>query len=72
MSAKIFVWGGFVLSVVTAIILIISIYLLDTLIKKYVSENFMAKESLMKIHTILFVCNIVSGTAFILAQQLEW
>ena len=50
-----FAIGGLVLLIVPAIIIIVSIRRLRTLIMQFDSTQFMAKEKLMKIHTILYV-----------------
>ena len=67
--AWIFVMGSLVLQIVPAIILYVSIQRLRTLIKEFDTSQFMAKERLMKIHTLLYACSICSIFVSISTQQ---
>ena len=64
--------GMVVISIIPTLILIVSISRLRTLIKQFDSSQFMVKERLMKIHTILYACMCLCCVSYIVVDQWTW
>lgn len=71
-KTRIFDVGILVISILPALILIVSISRLRTLIKQFDSSQFMVKERLMKIHTVLYTCMCFFCLSFVVVDQWSW
>ena len=66
-----YVFGLFVMQIIPSILLIYSIARLRKTIKKFDSSQFIMKETLMTIHTAIYLTYIISSFTSTIMQQLS-